>query len=73
MGDLVPKDIGEPKFGIKPKIYKVLVWAGMAIFVYVLGFFLTPGVPDEIVAEIAWVIIIAIFEIKKKIDSSKKK
>lgn len=67
MSEMIPQD---PKF-TSSRIFKPLVYVGMAIFVYVLGFFLTPGIPDEVIGEIAWLIIIAFTEIKRKIDSSK--
>lgn len=71
MADLIPHDIGNPKFPIRPALYRILAYVGMAVLIWLLGL-LTPGVPDEIVAEISWIVLIAFFEIRNKIKASKK-
>lgn len=71
MADLIPRYIEHPKFPIKPTLYRMLVYIGMAVLIWLLGL-LTPGVPDEIIAEISWVALIAFFEIRNIIKASKK-
>lgn len=70
MADLLPNDLGNPKFNIKPGLYRILVYVGMAVLIWILGY-LTPGVPDEIFAEIVWIAWIAFSEIRNKIKASK--
>lgn len=71
MADLIPRYIEHPKFPIKLALYRILVYVGMAVLIWILGY-LTPGISDEIVAEISWVALIAFFEIRNKIKTSKK-
>jgi hypothetical protein len=53
--------------------YKPLMYIGMAVFIYILFAALTPLViADEIIAEIIYIVIIAVAEITAKIKASKK-
>jgi len=70
MADLIPRYIESPKFPIKPALSRILVYIGMAVLIWLLGL-LTPGVPDEIVAEIVWIAWIAFSEIRNMIKASK--
>jgi hypothetical protein len=53
------------------RFLKPIAYVGVIVLILILGIFI-PGITDEIVLESAWIIIVALFEIKNKIDASKK-
>ena len=71
MSDLVPQT---PK-GKLPMVTgrRVTIYLSVAVAILILGLFLTPTFPDELIGEVVLIIVVTYIEIRKKINQHEKK